>query len=125
MQGNRIHHTYHIPGTLAANIAIQFTVEANMSLLHVSAVASNDSDATIEIGSSADQNGFLVAAVIGDSNVPAEFAIADFDGALLGSPGSEYPRLTDGLIFTVDLDYDGAAGTAAANVTIVLVFSEG
>ena len=125
MQGNRLHQAYHIPGTLAANIAIQFTVEANMTLLHVSAVASNDSDATLEIGTSADQNGFLVAVVIGDSNVPVEFELADFDGALLGDPGNEYPRLVDGDIFTLDLDYDGSAGTAAANVTIVLTFSEG
>ncbi len=125
MQGNRIHQAYHIPGTLAANIAIQFTVEANMSLLHVSAVASNNSDATLEIGLSTDQNGFLTAVVIGDSDVPVEFELADFDGALVPTPGSDYPRLLDGEIMTVDLDYDGSAGTAAANVTIVLTFSEG
>ncbi len=125
MQGNRIHQAYHLHGTLAANVAIQFTVESNMRLIHVSAVASNNSDATIEIGLSTDQNGFLVAAVIGDSDVPVEFEIADFDGALLGSPGSEFPRLLDGEIMTVDLDFDGSAGTAADDVTIVLTFSEG
>ena len=32
--------TYHLPGTLTANIDIRFTAHTNMSLLHVSAVAS-------------------------------------------------------------------------------------
>ena len=125
MQGKKNTVVIHIPGTLAANIGIQWTLEANCVLKHVSAVASNDSDATLEIGTSADQNGFLVAAVIGDSDVPVEFELADFDGALLTDAGNEYPRLSDGDIITVDLDYDGSAGTAAANVTLALTFLEG
>ncbi len=125
MQGNKNTALIHIPGTLAANIAVQWLIEANCTLLHVSAVASNNSDATLEIGLSTDQNGFLVAVVIGDSDVPAEFKLADWDGALITDAGNEYPRLLVGEIITVDLDYDGSAGTAAANVTIVLTFLEG
>ena len=41
---------YHIPGTLSANINIRFTAPFDCTLLHVSAVASNDSDATLIIG---------------------------------------------------------------------------
>ena len=58
-------------------------------------------------------------------NTPVEKAIADFDGALLSDAGSEPPRLSDGDIFVATLDYDGAAGTAAQDVTLVFTFAEG
>ncbi len=122
---NKFAKAFHIPGTLAANINIRFTVPGPCSLVHVSAVASNDSDATISLGTSADADGFLVACVIGDSNVPVEKERADFDGALLSDAGKENPRLADGDIFVVTLDYDGATGTAAADMTLVLEFTEG
>ncbi len=72
-----------MPGTLSANLNIRFTVPSDCTLVHVSAVASNDSDATITLGTSADTDGFLAACVIGDSATPVEKGIADFDGALL------------------------------------------
>ena len=64
--------SYHIPGTLSANLSIRFTAHTNMSLLHVSAVASNDSDATLRIGTSTDDE-FLAETTIGDSGTPVEF----------------------------------------------------
>ena len=118
-------HSFHIPGTLSADLNIRFTVPSDCTLVHVSAVASNDSDATLALGTSADTDGFLAACVIGDSNTPVEKAIANFDGALLTDPGSQPPRLQDGDIFVATLDYDGAAGTAAADVTLVFTFAEG
>jgi hypothetical protein len=117
--------TYHVPGTLSANLDIRFTAHTNMSLVHVSAVASKDSDATIALGTSADTDGFLAACVIGDSAVPVEKELADFDGALLTDSGKEYPRISDGDVVVVTLDYDGAAGTAADDFTLVLTFTEG
>ncbi len=105
--------TYHIPGTLTANIAIKFTAHANMSLVHVSAVASNDSDATLAIGKGHDADGYLAAATIGDSGTPKEFDLDDFDGALLTDAGKEYPRIEAGDVVQVDLDFDGASGTVA------------
>ena len=121
---NRVfQQSYHIPGTLSADIAIKFTAPFDCQLVHVSAVASNDSDATLAVGSSADTDGYITAGVIGDSNTPVEKeALTDFDGALASS---QYPHITDGTIVTADLDYDGATGTAAQNVTIVLTFTEG
>jgi len=116
---------YHIPGTLTANIAIKFTAHTNLSLIHVSAVASNDSDATLAIGNGDDADGYLAACVIGDSGVPVETELADFDGALITDPGHEYPRIEDGDVVQIDLDYDGGSGTAGQNVTIVLTFTEG
>jgi hypothetical protein len=109
---------YHIPGTLAANIVPKFTAHADMTLLHVSAVASNDSDATLIIGNSGDTDAYLESCTIGDSGTPVEKARANF-------VGSQFPRITDGTIVVITLDFDGSAGTAAANVTIVLTFAEG
>ena len=121
---NRVfQQSYHIPGTLTANINIRFTAPFNCTLVHVSSVASNDSDATLAVGSSADTDGYITAGVIGDSNTPVEKeALTDFAGALASN---QYPHITDGTIVVLTLDYDGATGTAAQNVTIVLTFTEG
>ena len=118
-------HSIHVPGSLAADMAVYFTVPSDCTLVHVSAVASNDSDATLALGTSADTNGFLEACVIGDSGTPVEKEVADFDGALLSDAGSEHPRLQDGDIFAIVVDFDGAGGTAADDFTLVLTFQEG
>ena len=118
MQGAKILQTFHIPGTLAANIVPKFTAQCDLTLIHVSAVASNDSDATLIIGTSADDDAYLTSSTIGDSGVPKEFDRDDF-------VGTQYPHITDGSVIVLTLDYDGSSGTAAANVTIVLTFVEG
>jgi hypothetical protein len=118
-------HTYHVPGTLSANITITFTVPFGCQLTHVSACASNDSDATLILGTSADTNGWLTSATIGDSGTPVEKALADFDGALLTDAAREYPVAVDGTVVVATLDYDGASGTAANDFTLVLTFVEG
>jgi hypothetical protein len=110
--------TYHIPGTLAANVTPRYTAPTNCTLLHLSAVASNNSDATLKVGTSSDDDEFLAAAVIGDSGTPVEFDRDDF-------VGGQYPRIDDGDVVVITLDFDGAAGTAAQNVTLVLTFAEG
>jgi hypothetical protein len=116
-------HAFHIPGTLSADINIRFTAPSNCQLIHTSAVASNDSDALMTVGTSADADGFVTSGVIGDSNTPVEKeALTDFAGALASN---QFPRITDGTIVTIALDYDGDGGTAAQNVTIVLTFVEG
>jgi len=122
---NKFQVAFHVPGTLSANLNIRWTAPSNCVLRHVSAVASNDSDATMTIGTSADTDGFLASTVIGDSATPTEFALADFDGALLTNAGKEFPRISDGDVIVVTLDYDGDGGTASADVTIVLTFAEG
>ena len=118
MQGNHIQNTIHIPGTLAANITVYFTAPFDITLEHVSAVASNNSDATLKIGTSADDDAYLVATAIGDSGTPAEFELDDF-------VNDTHPHVLAGTIVVVTLDFDGASGTAAQNVTIVLTFGEG
>ena len=115
---------FHIPGTLAANITIYFTAPFDMQLIHAQAVASNASSATITIGTSADADGYMVAKDVGDSAIPTEWDRDDFAGALV-SPTQQYPHIADGSVVEVFVDYDGASGTAAQNLTVVLTFTEG
>lgn len=123
----KFQQAFHIPGSLSANLNIRSTVPSNCTLVHVSAVASNDSDATLAIGTSADTDGFLAACVIGDSATPVEKDVGDFDGALLtlGASDDEVPRLSDGDILVIVVDFDGASGTAADDLTLILTFVEG
>ena len=111
-------HAFHIPGTLGADLAIVFTAPSDCQLIHSSAVASNDSDATLKIGTTSDDDAYLEAGVIGDSSVPVEKGRTDFIG-------DQFPRISDGDVVKLTLDHDGGAGTAAADVTIVLTFLEG
>jgi hypothetical protein len=114
---------FHIAGTTAANANIRWTAPCDCTLIHVSAVGSNDGDATLIVGDSTDTNGYLTAFAIGDSNTPVEKeAVSDFSGDLAGS---QYPRISDGDVLVLTLDYDGDGGTAADDVTIVLTFAEG
>lgn len=116
---NRIfQQAYHIPGTLAADIGIRWAAPMDATLLHVSAVASNDSDATLKLGTSANDDAYLTAATIGDSGTPAAFDRGDF-------VGGQYPRIVDGDVVVITLDYDGSSGMAAQNVTLVLTLAEG
>ena len=117
--------SFHIPGTLSANLSIKWTAPFDCQLIHVSAVASNDSDALITVGDSADPDEYVVSSVIGDSGVPAEFDHDDFVDPSAVAHARYYPRIVDGTIVAIALDYDGASGTASADVTIVLTLTEG
>jgi len=119
MQGQRSQLCFHVPGTLAANINIRWKAGNNFRIQKVSSVASNDSDATLELGISTDTNSILAAAVIGDSNVPVEKTRSDFVST------NPTGAVTKGEIVVITLDYDGAAGTAAADFTCVVTVLEG
>ena len=54
---------------------------------------------------------------IGDSGTPSEFDWGDFI--------DQHPRIEDGDVVIITVDYDGATGTAAADLTLVLTFTEG
>lgn len=110
--------SYHIPGALAADLAIRFTAPTDATLLHVSAVGSNAHDATLAIGTPTAAAAHMAARAIGVSGTPAQFTRAHF-------VGTQFPRISRGDIIALALDHDGAAGTAAQNVTLVLTFAEG
>ena len=116
---------YHIPGTLSANVSIKFTAPCDCTLLHVSAVGSNANNGLITIGDSADADEYLTSSSIGDSGTPAEFDGDDFVDTAGATHTRYYPRIADGTIVAIALDYDGASGTATDDFTLVLTFAEG
>lgn len=124
MDGFRFPVTVHLHGTLAANAEGYFQIPAGMTLVEVSTVATNNSDATLALGTSADADGIMTAAVIGDSGTPAVKTVSDFNGALVSDTKGGY-HLANDTIFYWLLDFDGSSGTAAANVTLLFTFLEG
>ena len=123
MQGARFTVAVHIGGTLAANQQGVIQLPCAATLAEASACGSNNNSATLQLGTSADADGIMTAAAIGDSSTPAIFAAADFDGVL--ADGLNPLHLADGTVITWLLDYDGASGTAAQNVDILFTFLEG
>ena len=124
MDGMRFVWNVHLHGTLSANAAMRFKMPCDATLVHAQGVAGNDSDATLKIGSSADDDGYLAAMTIGDSGTPTVWDRGDFDGTL-NSDTAECPHIAKDTILLLTLDYDGASGTAAQNVDIALTFLEG
>jgi hypothetical protein len=118
MQGNLFAQSFHIPGTLTANLNIRWKVPTDCQLIHVSAGNSAATNGTFILGLSTDDDAYLTTADVGDSNVPNVFTKANF-------VGTEFPHILAGTIFVITVDYDGAAGTAAANLTLILTFLEG
>lgn len=116
---------FHVSGALGADLNIRWTLPSDCTLLHVSAVGSNDGDATFDLGTSSDTDGILDGELVGDENVPNEFDLDDFDGDLVADPGHDYPHFTDGTVMVLIVDFDGSDGTATEDLTIVLTFSEG
>lgn len=111
-------HTYHVPGTLSANLGINFTTSCDCQLVHASAVGSNANDGLLKIGNNSDDDAYLASAAIGDSGTPVEFDRDNF-------VGEQFPHIARGTVVVIALDYDGAGGTATANFTLVLTFTEG
>ena len=111
-------HAYHIPGTLAANITITFKVPFDCQLIHVSANGSNANNAILDIGYIGALEAYVANKDVGDSDTPAEVTRTGF-------VGSQYPHIAAGTLVNIGVDYDGAAGTAVANFTLVLTFTEG
>ena len=123
MDGFRFTVHVHLPGTLSANQQGAFQLPCGATLTEVSACGSNVNSATLQVGTSADADGILTAQAIGDSSVPIVWDRGDFNGALVES--NQFPALDDDTIVTWVLDFDGASGTAAANVSILFTFLEG
>ena len=123
MQGMRFTYSVHLHGTLAANARGEYILPCAAAFVGVSTSNSAATSGTLEVGISADRDGILDAVDVGDSGTATEFDQDDFNGAL-ATVGNAY-HLAKGAIFTWDLDFDGAAGTAAANCSLVFNFLEG
>jgi hypothetical protein len=112
--------TIVVPGTLTGAIQYAATVPSACTIQQVSMVQSNaDGDGRVKIGTSADDDIFLLYTTMGVSGTPVVLAAAaDFRQAVL-------PHLDPGDILKLYCDHDGAGGTAAQDVTIVITFTEG
>lgn len=119
MQGMMFTLPIHFHGAMAANGTFRWKAPINCHLQHVSAVASNDSDATLKIGTSSDDDEILTESTIGDSGTPVEKTASNW--ASTNPTG----RIDEGDTLLVTVDFDGAAGTAGQNVSIVLTLTEG
>lgn len=95
--------SYHITGTLAANATIVDEFPYPVTYLGTKATGSNTNDATLAVSGGAT----IAATAIGDGSDPVYL-----------QPSSPTAVAKDTAI-TFTLDFDGAAGTAAANVTII------
>ena len=119
MQGTRVTYTYHTAGTLAANHSFTFTLPFDAQLVHVSAVGSNASSGILDVGYTGALEAYVLNKDIGDSGVPGCVDAPD------EFVGGNYPHIAAGTVIVATLDYDGAGGTAAADFTLVLTFTEG
>jgi hypothetical protein len=122
MQGNLYRHTVHLSGTLAANAQGYIYLPDGATLKNVAAVASNASNATLSLGTVAAATAVLTAFAIGASGVPIAKKFGDWNGTL-ATPGENY-YIGPGITLLWTLDFDGAAGTAAQNVSIQFDFLE-
>jgi hypothetical protein len=120
MDGMRVVVPVHFHGTMAANGLFRWKVPCGLTLAHVSAGSSVDTNATVKIGNTG-TNGdddYMTAKDVGDAAAVAEYDRSDFvDG--------EYPHIAAGTTLLVTVDFDGASGTAAQNCSVVLTFLEG
>ncbi len=123
MDGMRFTVCVHLHGTLAANAQGAFSLPCGATLVEVSAVGSNANSATLLVGTADETVGVMTAADIGDSSEPVVKRAANFNGALCDQVSG--PHFAAGTIIKWLLDFDGAAGTAAANVGILFTFLEG
>lgn len=102
----------HVPGALAQNVNARWVVPYNCQVVQVSASGSNDSDATIQIGTSTDTNAILVASNVGDNGIPIAYDTDDWD--VVNPVGA----LGKGEVLALVVDYDGPAGTAVSDLTV-------
>jgi hypothetical protein len=115
MTGHEFPLFYQGVGSAAADITMVFEAPFQMQLNKVSVNGSNANDATIKIGTTDDDDLYMVAKAFGDSDTPAEYDRDDF-------VGSQYPDIAEGTIVKVTVDFDGASGTAVDDPTILLTF---
>lgn len=123
MTGMHLTYTFHVQGSPANDEAeFIFRLPVDATLVHVSAVASNATDATMDVGiEGGDTNGILQGFAIGASSTPTVADKGDFNGALVTD---DFYRFTKSDKIRVYLE--GTAGsTAMDDPTIVLSFLEG
>ncbi len=123
MDGMRFVVVETYDGVLSANKSGTVRMACNATLVEASFVG-EPGDATLMLGTTADPDGFLTAASLAAATTEGlAFGRGNFNGALVAAGG--FPRLRAGQAFTWTLDYNGAGGGAAEDVTLAFWFLEG
>lgn len=110
-EGNVI-FTFGAPGALAADWVLTLTLQHAFMPRQVSVVGGNASDATIKIGTDADDDALMAAKDFGDSGVPAVYVSSDF-----ADPDYQFAK---GSVLKITIDFDGAAGTPVTYPVVVI-----
>ena len=119
MLGDFFTVSYHTAGALAANHTFRFKLPFDATLVFVSASGSNANNGILDVGSSATADLYVSNLDVGDSGTPA---VVDADTEF---ESDVFPHIVAGTIIAAALDYDGAAGTAVQDFTLVLGFTKG
>jgi hypothetical protein len=109
---------------MAANAVAYWRTPCPLTLVHISATASNAASSTVRVGTSSDDDGYITAFAVGQSATPVVKDRGDFDGAL-NADANECPHIARDTVLAVTVDYDGSSGTAGQNVSVILTFVEG
>ena len=115
MQGMHYIATMHIGGTISTAAARKFVLPFNASLVEVQIAPATNTDSVLDLGTPTAGEAYLK-----DKALPASGAIARFGAADL--PNGKPLHLPAGSTIVAFVD---EGGTAAANITIWLVFTEG
>ncbi len=119
MDGLRVLLPLKWDGTLTGDVDFMFTAPCGMQLVHVSAICDASTSFILDVGTTADPDAYLDAVTVtGHATDPSEFDQDDF-------VNGQYPVIAQGDQVQVSVDYDGGAGTDAADVRMVLTFLEG
>lgn len=119
MQGNHLLLPIIVPGTLTADVSFEFIAPFDMQLVKVSANCDADLTFILDIGTTSDTDAYLDAkTVTGHATTSTEYDRDDF-------VDTQYPHITDGTHVVATIDYDGGAGDDSANISLLLVFTEG
>jgi hypothetical protein len=82
-------------------------------------VGSNNNNGILDVGYTGALEAYVLNKAVGINGTPGA---VDAPGEFVGS---NYPHIAAGTVVVATLDYDGAGGTATADFTLVMVFSEG
>lgn len=107
--------TWLVPGTLAANHVIDFTMPCDAQIIHVSASNTSANAGTLDIGNDGDDDAYLDGVAFGVSNEPALYDRDDF-------VDSQFPHIAAGTDFKITIT-DHASHMA--NAAVVITFTPG
>ena len=119
MQGNLFTAELHVAGTLTADATKYLSFPFGVTLIGANAKTDNSTSFLLNFGTPADPDAYIDDVTItGAASATVDVAKSDLvDGAPMHIDADTELLLT--------VDYDGGAGTDAANVDVILFFREG